>query len=386
MGTVRHPCIWGRGIAPLRDPSYQRPRGLDPSSLASRPFRGNGSQLPPVSGSPVLRVLWGDPTPPSFAVLLVVGWAYLRARNAAGLQVPDASLHAYPGSQWTPGLGSSPTRCLCGLLVRSSPRHRRYRLTGLSQALGMCGLPCGLRGSLCTLHLVRSGLCSLLSRCNTRYGWLVRPYPVGTSTPQERQASLGARTMSLSCCRTPGQGEAVGSQLQALVFSGEDRAHVRRGSHGVPAGPGSFYPRAGARAMGAPAFALGRALLSSRRPRTGRSPAAAAYRRASEGLAREGRPKDWSSIQSQLGLGSEQLAQKTSGEDRMRWLEAALAAFRQALEALNPHHQPHMWAVTQVGLGGGYCFRKEASVVVQKGTPCDRGGRSHTAGVGGVYP
>jgi hypothetical protein len=34
VGTVRHPCIWGRGIAPLRDPSYQRPCGLDPSSLA----------------------------------------------------------------------------------------------------------------------------------------------------------------------------------------------------------------------------------------------------------------------------------------------------------------------------------------------------------------
>ena len=62
---------------------------------------------------------------------------------------------------------------------------------------------------------------------------------------------------------------------------------------------------------------------------------------------------------------AEQLAQKTSGEDRMRWLEAALAAFRQALEALNPHHQPtHVGG--EVGLAG-YCFRKEASVVVQKG-------------------
>ena len=26
---------------------------------------------------------------------------------------------------------------------------------------------------------------NLLQNCNTRYGWLVKPYPVGTSTPQE---------------------------------------------------------------------------------------------------------------------------------------------------------------------------------------------------------
>ncbi len=52
--------------------------GPCPSSLAHAPFRGNGSQLPPVDGSPALRVLWGDPTPhgPS-AALLAVGEASL---------------------------------------------------------------------------------------------------------------------------------------------------------------------------------------------------------------------------------------------------------------------------------------------------------------------
>src|SRR5438128_10858589 len=30
-----------------------------------------------------------------------------------------------------------------------------------------------------------SGLLLLLHICNTRYVWLARPYPVGTSTPQE---------------------------------------------------------------------------------------------------------------------------------------------------------------------------------------------------------
>jgi hypothetical protein len=57
-------------------------------------------------------------------------------------------------------------------------------LTGLSHALRRAGSPAvsvvpGVRFP----WFVR--LLCLLSRGNTRYGWLVRPYPVGTSTPQE---------------------------------------------------------------------------------------------------------------------------------------------------------------------------------------------------------
>ena len=37
-----------------------------------------------------------------------------------------------------------------------------------------CGLSCGLRGTLWTLHLCRSAV-PLLHRCHTRYRWLVRP-------------------------------------------------------------------------------------------------------------------------------------------------------------------------------------------------------------------
>ena len=40
--------------------------------------------------------------------------------------------------------------------------------------------PCGLLVSLCTLHVIR-----YLQTCNTRYGWMVNPYPAGTCTPQE---------------------------------------------------------------------------------------------------------------------------------------------------------------------------------------------------------
>src|SRR5262245_9465261 len=46
------------------------------------------------------------------------------------------------------------------------------------------GLPYGLRGTLCTLHLCRPAV-YLLHRCNTRYRWLVKPYLAGTCTLQE---------------------------------------------------------------------------------------------------------------------------------------------------------------------------------------------------------
>ena len=45
-GVCLHPGIEERGMAPLPPPSYHRPCGLDPSSLALQPFRGNGSQRP----------------------------------------------------------------------------------------------------------------------------------------------------------------------------------------------------------------------------------------------------------------------------------------------------------------------------------------------------
>src|SRR3989338_4653002 len=54
-------------------------------------------------------------------------------------------------------------------------------------ALRAHGCPYGLQDSLCTLHL----LCSpaqlrwLRRRCNTRYGWVVSPFPTGTFTRQD---------------------------------------------------------------------------------------------------------------------------------------------------------------------------------------------------------
>jgi hypothetical protein len=55
---------------------------------------------------------------------------------------------------------------------------------GAISSLRECGLPCGLRSSLCTLQLFRS-VTFHLHNCNTRYGWVVNPYPKGAFTPSE---------------------------------------------------------------------------------------------------------------------------------------------------------------------------------------------------------
>ena len=62
--------------------------------------------------------------------------------------------------RWTPAtLGKrTHTLPLWRLLGRESHRHLHACPHGEVSNVGECGLPCGLRGALCTLHLVRSAL------------------------------------------------------------------------------------------------------------------------------------------------------------------------------------------------------------------------------------
>ena len=82
LGT---PALHVRPTFPLKAPSHRH-------------------SLPHARGSPALQVLWSDPTPaPSFAVLLVVGEAYLATPGMTRVShVPDAALHAYHALKWTP--------------------------------------------------------------------------------------------------------------------------------------------------------------------------------------------------------------------------------------------------------------------------------------------
>jgi hypothetical protein len=99
---------------------------------------------------------------------------------------------------------------LRGLPVRYNRRRLPYCLYEAVPDFRVCGHPSDLQSSLCTLHLIRSGLTLLLSKCNTRYGWLARPYPMGTFTPQETP-SFAWRTNASA------ERRAIARPLQRLV-------------------------------------------------------------------------------------------------------------------------------------------------------------------------
>ena len=129
--------------------------------------------------------------------------------------------------------GSSPTRFLCvgfwsvkPIAVCISRDH------GAVSSFGECGLSCGLRGALCTLHLVRSVFTSSTGATLGRSGWLDLA-PQGLPPCKKRQASLGALTLPLSCGpqeKTPGMTHkacAVGRQLQWVVRRGLGKQHTK---------------------------------------------------------------------------------------------------------------------------------------------------------------
>ena len=94
--------------------------------------------------------------------------------------------------------GISPARSLCvgfwgvqPIAIGIIARH------GAVSSVGECSLPCGLRGSLCTLHLCRSASTSFIGATLGRSGWLDRT-PQGLAPCTKRQASLGALTLGFS--------------------------------------------------------------------------------------------------------------------------------------------------------------------------------------------
>ena len=109
-----------------------------------------------------------------------------RRRNPPGLPSSWRCSPRLPRSKVDPGRpsGSSPKRFLCvGFwCVNAIAICIRLFYEAVS-SFGECGLPCGLRGSLCTLQLFRSALHrGFLHSCNTRYEWLVRPSSARTCT------------------------------------------------------------------------------------------------------------------------------------------------------------------------------------------------------------
>src|SRR5204862_232762 len=113
--------------------------------------------------------------------------------------------------------GRSPTRFLwVGCWGVHTIALCRSRAHGAVSSCRACGLPDGLRGALCTLPLCRSA-CHLLHRCNTRYGWLVRPDPVGTSTLQETPSFAWRTNATLQARRAAGARELGKDKAQCLA-------------------------------------------------------------------------------------------------------------------------------------------------------------------------
>ena len=121
-----------------------------------------------------------------------VGWYTLPCGETTGPPRFLASLFLR-ATLFDPGRPSriSPISILrCRLPTIERRRHLHKYVSRLNR-FGECGLPCGPQDSLCTLRTVRSFAlhCILLPVRNTRYGWLARPCPPGTPTPEEMPSS-----------------------------------------------------------------------------------------------------------------------------------------------------------------------------------------------------
>ena len=142
-----------------------------------------------------LHLFQGFPICGSISVSLAT--APLAPSNAPGTtrasQVPGASLHAYHALCRPRQTLQNLTHCgpfvLASGTLKPSPSASNS-FTRLYQALESAAspavyvVPC-VRFN-CFVRLVSSPPSyHLLHSCNTRYGWLVRPYPMGTFTPQE---------------------------------------------------------------------------------------------------------------------------------------------------------------------------------------------------------
>lgn len=151
--------------------------------------------LPHVAGSPDLRVLRVDPTPPQPSTALPSRSRRLPVQAGAvrASQVPDASLRECRALKTPPGrFDTSPltvTIVSASTAVTVSPPGAtpvagRIRAFGAVARLQGAATP--LRPTRCSVYASPSSFGSLLLRkCNTRYGWVATPYPVGTRTRQE---------------------------------------------------------------------------------------------------------------------------------------------------------------------------------------------------------
>jgi tetratricopeptide (TPR) repeat protein len=79
--------------------------------------------------------------------------------------------------------------------------------------------------------------------------------------------------------------------------------------------------------------------------------AVVAFRAALEVRTRDALPRDWATSQNNLGAALWALGERRTGAEGARSLDAAVAAYRAALEVRTPDALPQAWAMTQNNLG-----------------------------------
>jgi hypothetical protein len=152
-----------------------------------------GSGLPLLQGFPVRGSRSVSPAPPAFSPS-PPRQEPLGPPKFLTLLSTHTTLFVDPGRP----SGISPTRSLCVGFWGVKPIAICVSAhNGAVSSFGECGLPYGLRGSLCTLHLCRSVSTSFTGATRGRSGWL-NLTPQGLAPCKKRQASLGARTLGVS--------------------------------------------------------------------------------------------------------------------------------------------------------------------------------------------
>jgi len=188
-----------------------------PSHAASATFR---VRLTSVSGFP-----------PSWLTIRIscvsVSRTIQHIRNRKGLPSSRRFSSRIPRSSWTPAdpPGPHPYRSLrVGFWVVNTIAICFIRFNGAVSSFG----DCGLRDSLCTLQLLRSGFSSLLHSCNTRHEWLVRPYSAVTLARPEAPSFAW---------RTNDKAHLPGPHSEVRTSRSSDVGRVRCSAwFGVPSG------------------------------------------------------------------------------------------------------------------------------------------------------
>ena|SRR5205823_1590987 len=133
-----------------------------------------------------------------------------------------ATLFSDPGRPST----TSPLRLLCfGFWKADTIAACSFNIDEAVSSFRECGLPCGLRDSLCTLQPFRSALTAPPHGCNTRYEWLVRPCSTGTFTQLETP-SFAWRTGEMFIARSHTHFVLFGIERNAEHFAQFRRALI----------------------------------------------------------------------------------------------------------------------------------------------------------------